>query len=294
MKSIIYNCKNMKAFTFIVAVLLPLAAMAEEKSDTTVNYGKRKVVISGNDWETSVKVLDMKGNEYDKIYEARYSDFTEEKTFFFRSPLLNQQKTRYEPLTPVCFVGLGTVSGSSLGFANSGDLHVRGVGTVEFGIPVMSIEQTDGGDGIGVTWDVSVMMGRIMFKKGYNLGNDENMNAVVKDKADDRYGHLNYFGGRMRLMAHRLFPLWKDRFGVALGCSMDMHGDENSFWKKKKSDRRHAESADLNMRAFGFGIDFQASYNGIVVYAHKSLTAMFNRSVAPAAFPFTVGVGVTF
>lgn len=278
----------------MVAAFLPLVATAEERNDTTVNYNDRQIVISEKKDVMTVKVLDRKGNGYEKSYEARYSDITEEETYFIRSPFYSGKNSRYKPLTPSFFIGCGTLGSSSFGFANNGELHLRGLGNIESGIMVLASEMTDGQRGWGMTYDISLVLGQMMFRKGYNLGNDDSMNSVVKSDTEGRHGNMKYYGMRTRIMVHRLFPLGKDRLGIGLGCSMDMRDDENSYWKTSDSDRRYAESAYLNMRTFGFGLDFQVSHAGFYLYAHKSLTAMFNRSVAPSAYPFTFGLGVTF
>ena len=99
----------------------------------------------------------------------------------------------------------------------------------------------------------------------------------------------------MREMVHYCWPLGKDRFGLGIGCSLEMHQDELSYTSKHKSDgHRDAQSADLNMHPFGFGMDMQLSWNGLFVYAHKSLTPLFDTKHAPKAYPLAFGLGFTF
>lgn len=296
-----------KIIIILLATVLPSAAMAasandereEAKDDTTFVYKGKQVIVSDSDGYTRVRVYDKANNEYKPYYEGRFSDMSEEETFYintvFAPDLYRQLKGRYYPLVPAFYAEMGTVGSGAMSFSNNKALHLRGIGTVEMGLSLFSIEYSEGKRGWGFTHTIDGLVGDINLKKGWGLSNDADYEVSATSQDPEKYGYVVYIGGRMREMAHYLLPVGNDRIGIGMGFSFEYREMMVSYMAENKNKaHRDALSADINMRRFGFGLDFQLSYSGWFMYAHKSLTPMLRTKHSPKAYPFTMGIGFTF
>jgi hypothetical protein len=291
--------------TLIIAALTLFVGSAKasmptqtEKDDTTFVFNGRQIVVNDSDGFTRVKVYDMERNEYKPMYEGHFSDTSEEEVYYIRTvfaPDSYRKSTgRYSPLIPGVYLGIGSIAGTEMGIGNNKAMHLSGISVLEDGISLLSMEYSNGRRGWGVTHTLDLISYTITFQKGWAITNDENYEVTMLQSEDSKRGHVVNLGARMTEMLHYCWPLGKDRFALGLGCSMGLQDCIVSYKMKDGERHRDACSADLRTHQFNFGLDFRMSWNGIMLYAHKQLTPLFDTHHAPRAYPFTVGLGISF
>lgn len=77
---------------------------------------------------------------------------------------------------------------------------------------------------------------------------------------------------------------------VGIGPSLELRWNDHSRYRIGKT--KTTETSDTNMNPIGLNLNVFAGYGALVVYARMALTPLLKTSVAPACYPFSLGVGI--
>lgn len=76
--------------TLLLAVLMPLAAVASEPADTTIIMNNRHIVVNDSAGITRVSVYDNDGTQLTRTYETSFTDGQEVERVYVTSPFIPQ------------------------------------------------------------------------------------------------------------------------------------------------------------------------------------------------------------
>ena len=76
--------------TLLLAVLMPLAAVASEPADTTIIMNNRQIVVNDSAGITRVSVYDNDGTQLTRTYETSFTDGQEVERVYVTSPFIPQ------------------------------------------------------------------------------------------------------------------------------------------------------------------------------------------------------------
>ena len=278
----------MKRLMLCMTCFMVIAAMGQERKDTTVNVGNRKVEIMLDDLETNVRVFDRTGNELVKSKETTFVDGQEVEHVYVSSPFMRFWKKdthTFHAMFPDIYMGVNSLGGGNAMHRHDTRSSEWGFYICKMGIGLNNIKTL----GIAVAAQIGFVHNH--FDKGYVLDNVKGENLVRPNEGVEnvKTSFLKYQFFRLPVMLQ-----WEknpsDRplyFGA--GLSMELRGNEKSRYRA--DGKKHTVTDEVNMNPIGLNLEAAAGISGFSLLFHYGLTKLFKNG--PVCHPFFVGIGWT-
>lgn len=302
-----------KANIFLVALLLMSAStFAQEvaQNDTTIRFKDKIVELEDSIGQMKVKVYDLQGNEYNKLYEGIFADgksyekWTVMEEIGLSLPFMHQTKKskpgRMEPHWAGMGLGFANISDAQYKLNNINGISLKSESSKEFYInlfeKILPLYRNNLGltTGLGFNW------------RNYYLDYNTHFNEVdgVTTLYDAPAG-VEYTYSRLRTF-HLTVPLlleWQPTFGSNRKFFMTagVIGGINTFASQKVKYKDANDNTVRDVVAKGLNVapvtvDFhgQIGYGGWSVYAKYSPFSIFQSQKGPEVRSVSVGAMLNF
>lgn len=276
--------------TLLLAVLMPLAAVASEPADTTIIMNNRQIVVNDSAGITRVSVYDNDGTQLTRTYETSFTDGQEVERVYVTSPFIPQtlgkNRKPMESHYPFFFMGYNLLSDGAMGFSGSTALHTRDSKSWEFGFTLASVAFRLGRN-LALTTAMQTTWAYNHFQGNYVLTTTDGMSSMA-EKEDIRLkkSYIRYNIIRVPIMME-----WsKGNFYAGAGMSIDMRmSDESKYRANKKT---YTETDDINMKPLGLNLEMRMGYGFLMLYGRVGLTPLLKTSSAPKCYSVSFGMGL--
>ncbi len=276
--------------TLLLAVLMPLAAVASEPADTTIIMNNRQIVVNDSAGITRVSVYDNDGTQLTRTYETSFTDGQEVERVYVTSPFIPQtlgkNKKPMESHYPFFFMGYNLLSDGAMGFSGSTALHTRDSKSWEFGFTLASVAFRLGRN-LALTTAMQTTWAYNHFQGNYVLTTTDGMSSLVeKEDIKVKKSYISYSIIRVPVMME-----WSRKsFYAGLGASIDMRmSDESKYRANKKT---YTETDDINMKPLGLNLEMRMGYGFLMLYGRVGLTPLLKTSSAPKCYSVSFGMGL--
>lgn len=222
--------------TLLLAVLMPLAAVASEPADTTIIMNNRQIVVNDSAGITRVSVYDNDGTQLTRTYETSFTDGQEVERVYVTSPFIPQtlgkNRKPMESHYPFFFMGYNLLSDGAMGFSGSTALHTRDSKSWEFGFTLASVAFRLGRN-LALTTAMQTTWAYNHFQGNYVLTTTDGMSSLVeKEDIKVKKSYISYSIIRVPVMME-----WSRKsFYAGFGASIDMRmSDESKYRANKKT-----------------------------------------------------------
>lgn len=276
--------------TLLLAVLMPLAAVASEPADTTIIMNNRQIVVNDSAGITRVSVYDNDGTQLTRTYETSFADGQEVERVYVTSPFIPQtlgkNKKPMESHYPFFFMGYNLLSDGAMGFSGSTALHTRDSKSWEFGFTLASVAFRLGRN-LALTTAMQTTWAYNHFQGNYVLTTTDGMSSLVeKEDIKVKKSYISYSIIRVPVMME-----WSRKsFYAGLGASIDMRmSDESKYRANKKT---YTETEDINLKPLGLNLEMRMGYGFLMLYGRVGLTPLLKTSSAPKCYSVSFGMGL--
>lgn len=276
--------------TLLLAVLMPLAAVASEPADTTIIMNNRHIVVSDSAGITRVSVYDNDGTQLTRTYETSFTDGQEVERVYVTSPFIPQtlgkNRKPMESHYPFFFMGYNLLSDGAMGFSGSTALHTRDSKSWEFGFTLASVAFRLGRN-LALTTAMQTTWAYNHFQGNYVLTTTDGMSSLVeKEDIKVKKSYITYSIIRVPVMME-----WSRKsFYAGLGASIDMRmSDESKYRANKKT---HTQTEDINLNSLGVNLEMRLGYGCLMIYGRAGLTPLLKTSRAPKCYSASFGMGL--
>lgn len=276
--------------TLLLAVLMPLAAVASEPADTTIIMNNRQIVVNDSAGITRVSVYDNDGTQLTRTYETSFTDGQEVERVYVTSPFIPQtlgkNRKPMESHYPFFFMGYNLLSDGAMGFSGSTALHTRDSKSWEFGFTLASVAFRLGRN-LALTTAMQTTWAYNHFQGNYVLTTTDGMSSLVeKEDIKVKKSYISYSIIRVPVMME-----WsKGSFYAGAGMSIDMRmSDESKYRANKKT---YTETDDINMKPLGLNLEMRMGYGFLMLYGRVGLTPLLKTSSAPKCYSVSFGMGL--
>lgn len=276
--------------TLLLAVLMPLAAVASEPADTTIIMNNRQIVVNDSAGITSVSVYKDDGTQLTRTYETSFADGQEVERVYVTSPFIPQtlgkNKKPMESHYPFFFMGYNLLSDGAMGFSGSTALHTRDSKSWEFGFTLASVAFRLGRN-LALTTAMQTTWAYNHFQGNYVLTTTDGMSSLVeKEDIKVKKSYISYSIIRVPVMME-----WsKGSFYAGAGMSIDMRmSDESKYRANKKT---YTETEDINLKPLGLNLEMRMGYGFLMLYGRVGLTPLLKTSSAPKCYSVSFGMGL--
>lgn len=276
--------------TLLLAVLMPLAAVASEPADTTIIMNNRQIVVNDSAGITSVSVYKDDGTQLTRTYETSFADGQEVERVYVTSPFIPQtlgkNKKPMESHYPFFFMGYNLLSDGAMGFSGSTALHTRDSKSWEFGFTLASVAFRLGRN-LALTTAMQTTWAYNHFQGNYVLTTTDGMSSLVeKEDIKVKKSYISYSIIRVPIMME-----WsKGSFYAGAGMSIDMRmSDESKYRANKKT---YTETEDINLKPLGLNLEMRMGYGFLMLYGRVGLTPLLKTSSAPKCYSVSFGMGL--
>lgn len=276
--------------TLLLAVLMPLAAVASEPADTTIIMNNRQIVVNDSAGITRVSVYDNDGTQLTRTYETSFTDGQEVERVYVTSPFIPQtlgkNRKPMESHYPFFFMGYNLLSDGAMGFSGSTALHTRDSKSWEFGFTLASVAFRLGRN-LALTTAMQTAWAYNHFQGNYVLTTTDGMSSLVeKEDIKVKKSYISYSIIRVPVMME-----WsKGSFYAGAGMSIDMRmSDESKYRANKKT---YTETDDINMKPLGLNLEMRMGYGFLMLYGRVGLTPLLKTSSAPKCYSVSFGMGL--
>lgn len=276
--------------TLLLAVLMPLAAVASEPADTTIIMNNRQIVVNDSAGITRVSVYDNDGTQLTRTYETSFTDGQEVERVYVTSPFIPQtlgkNRKPMESHYPFFFMGYNLLSDGAMGFSGSTALHTRDSKSWEFGFTLASVAFRLGRN-FALTTAMQTTWAYNHFQGNYVLTTTDGMSSQVeKEDIKVKKSYITYSIIRVPVMME-----WSRKsFYAGLGASIDMRmSDESKYRANKKT---YTETDDINMKPLGLNLEMRMGYGFLMLYGRVGLTPLLKTSSAPKCYSVSFGMGL--
>lgn len=276
--------------TLLLAVLMPLAAVASEPADTTIIMNNRQIVVNDSAGITRVSVYDNDGTQLTRTYETSFTDGQEVERVYVTSPFIPQtlgkNRKPMESHYPFFFMGYNLLSDGAMGFSGSTALHTRDSKSWEFGFTLASVAFRLGRN-LALTTAMQTTWAYNHFQGNYVLTTTDGMSSLVeKEDIKVKKSYITYSIIRVPVMME-----WSRKsFYAGLGASIDMRmSDESKYRANKKT---YTETDDINMKPLGLNLEMRMGYGFLMLYGRVGLTPLLKTSSAPKCYSVSFGMGL--
>ncbi len=276
--------------TLLLAVLMPLAAVASEPADTTIIMNNRQIVVNDSAGITRVSVYDNDGTQLTRTYETSFTDGEEVERVYVTSPFIPQtlgkNRKPMESHYPFFFMGYNLLSDGAMGFSGSTALHTRDSKSWEFGFTLASVAFRLGRN-LALTTAMQTTWAYNHFQGNYVLTTTDGMSSLVeKEDIKVKKSYISYSIIRVPIMME-----WsKGSFYAGAGMSIDMRmSDESKYRANKKT---YTETEDINMKPLGLNLEMRMGYGFLMLYGRVGLTPLLKTSSAPKCYSVSFGMGL--
>lgn len=276
--------------TLLLAVLMPLAAVASEPADTTIIMNNRQIVVNDSAGITRVSVYDNDGTQLTRTYETSFTDGQEVERVYVTSPFIPQtlgkNKKPMESYYPFFFMGYNLLSDGAMGFSGSSALHTRDSKSWEFGFTLASVAFRLGRN-LALTTAMQTTWAYNHFQGNYVLTTTDGMSSLVeKEDIKVKKSYISYSIIRVPVMME-----WsKGSFYAGAGMSIDMRmSDESKYRANKKT---YTETEDINLKPLGLNLEMRMGYGFLMLYGRVGLTPLLKTSSAPKCYSVSFGMGL--
>lgn len=276
--------------TLLLAVLMPLAAVASEPADTTIIMNNRQIVVNDSAGITRVSVYDNDGTQLTRTYETSFTDGQEVERVYVTSPFIPQtlgkNRKPMESHYPFFFMGYNLLSDGAMGFSGSTALHTRDSKSWEFGFTLASVAFRLGRN-LALTTAMQTTWAYNHFQGNYVLTTTDGMSSLVeKEDIKVKKSYISYSIIRVPVMME-----WSRKsFYAGLGASIDMRmSDESKYRANKKT---YTETEDINMKPLGLNLEMRMGYGFLMLYGRVGLTPLLKTSSAPKCYSVSFGMGL--
>lgn len=276
--------------TLLLAVLMPLAAVASEPADTTIIVDDNRIVVNDSAGITSVSVYKDDGTQLTRTYETSFADGQEVERVYVTSPFIPQtlgkNKKPMESHYPFFFMGYNLLSDGAMGFSGSTALHTRDSKSWEFGFTLASVAFRLGRN-LALTTAMQTTWAYNHFQGNYVLTTTDGMSSLVeKEDIKVKKSYISYSIIRVPVMME-----WSRKsFYAGLGASIDMRmSDESKYRANKKT---YTETDDINMKPLGLNLEMRMGYGFLMLYGRVGLTPLLKTSSAPKCYSVSFGMGL--
>lgn len=276
--------------TLLLAVLMPLAAVASEPADTTIIMNNRQIVVNDSAGITRVSVYDNDGTQLTRTYETSFTDGQEVERVYVTSPFIPQtlgkNRKPMESHYPFFFMGYNLLSDGAMGFSGSTALHTRDSKSWEFGFTLASVAFRLGRN-LALTTAMQTTWAYNHFQGNYVLTTTDGMSSLVeKEDIKVKKSYISYSIIRVPVMME-----WsKGSFYAGAGMSIDMRmSDESKYRANKKT---YTETEDINLKPLGLNLEMRMGYGFLMLYGRVGLTPLLKTSSAPKCYSVSFGMGL--
>ena len=276
--------------TLLLAVLMPLAAVASEPADTTIIMNNRQIVVNDSAGITRVSVYDNDGTQLTRTYETSFTDGQEVERVYVTSPFIPQtlgkNRKPMESHYPFFFMGYNLLSDGAMGFSGSTALHTRDSKSWEFGFTLASVAFRLGRN-LALTTAMQTTWAYNHFQGNYVLTTTDGMSSLVeKEDIKVKKSYISYSIIRVPVMME-----WSRKsFYAGLGASIDMRmSDESKYRANKKT---YTETEDINLKPLGLNLEMRMGYGFLMLYGRVGLTPLLKTSSAPKCYSVSLGMGL--
>lgn len=276
--------------TLLLAVLMPLAAVASEPADTTIIMNNRQIVVNDSAGITRVSVYDNDGTQLTRTYETSFTDGQEVERVYVTSPFIPQtlgkNRKPMESHYPFFFMGYNLLSDGAMGFSGSTALYTRDSKSWEFGFTLASVAFRLGRN-LALTTAMQTTWAYNHFQGNYVLTTTDGMSSLVeKEDIKVKKSYISYSIIRVPVMME-----WSRKsFYAGLGASIDMRmSDESKYRANKKT---YTETDDINMKPLGLNLEMRMGYGFLMLYGRVGLTPLLKTSSAPKCYSVSFGMGL--
>ena len=276
--------------TLLLAVLMPLAAVASEPADTTIIMNNRQIVVNDSAGITRVSVYDNDGTQLTRTYETSFTDGQEVERVYVTSPFIPQtlgkNRKPMESHYPFFFMGYNLLSDGAMGFSGSTALHTRDSKSWEFGFTLASVAFRLGRN-LALTTAMQTTWAYNHFQGNYVLTTTDGMSSLVeKEDIKVKKSYISYSIIRVPVMME-----WSRKsFYAGLGASIDMRmSDESKYRANKKT---HTQTEDINLNSLGVNLEMRLGYGCLMIYGRAGLTPLLKTSRAPKCYSASFGMGL--
>lgn len=276
--------------TLLLAVLMPLAAVASEPADTTIIMNNRQIVVNDSAGITRVSVYDNDGTQLTRTYETSFTDGQEVERVYVTSPFIPQtlgkNRKPMESHYPFFFMGYNLLSDGAMGFSGSTALHTRDSKSWEFGFTLASVAFRLGRN-LALTTAMQTTWAYNHFQGNYVLTTTDGMSSLVeKEDIKVKKSYISYSIIRVPVMME-----WSRKsFYAGLGASIDMRmSDESKYRANKKT---YTETDDINLKPLGLNLEMRMGYGFLMLYGRVGLTPLLKTSSAPKCYSVSFGMGL--
>ncbi len=276
--------------TLLLAVLMPLAAVASEPADTTIIMNNRQIVVNDSAGITRVSVYDNDGTQLTRTYETSFTDGQEVERVYVTSPFIPQtlgkNRKPMESHYPFFFMGYNLLSDGAMGFSGSTALHTRDSKSWEFGFTLASVAFRLGRN-LALTTAMQTTWAYNHFQGNYVLTTTDGMSSLVeKEDIKVKKSYISYSIIRVPVMME-----WSRKsFYAGLGASIDMRmSDESKYRANKKT---YTETEDINLKPLGLNLEMRMGYGFLMLYGRVGLTPLLKTSSAPKCYSVSFGMGL--
>lgn len=276
--------------TLLLAVLMPLAAVASEPADTTIIMNNRQIVVNDSAGITRVSVYDNDGTQLTRTYETSFTDGQEVERVYVTSPFIPQtlgkNRKPMESHYPFFFMGYNLLSDGAMGFSGSTALHTRDSKSWKFGFTLASVAFRLGRN-LALTTAMQTTWAYNHFQGNYVLTTTDGMSSLVeKEDIKVKKSYISYSIIRVPVMME-----WSRKsFYAGLGASIDMRmSDESKYRANKKT---YTETEDINLKPLGLNLEMRMGYGFLMLYGRVGLTPLLKTSSAPKCYSVSFGMGL--
>lgn len=291
----------MKKQLATILMLLPLMGHSQTVSDTTFVYGDKQIVVNDTEDGVDITVLAKDGEEYRKTQETTFVDGKEVTQVYVTSPFLPSKwsnRHHFYCHIPAFSVGYSTMGGRALSFGSADAMHRGGDEKREITITAVDIAfPLNKQHTFGVSMGIQATFVRHCFSEGYGLYKDGNVVSVrpIDELGDGERFKKSYLS--YRVMRFPVFFEFQNTFArsdffVTLGASLEYRFNERS--RVKTNHNTFTPTKDININPIGVSLEAQVGYSMVAVYMRTALTPLMKTSMAPSAYPTSLGIAFIF
>lgn len=293
--TIVVKGKNVVIPDSVISSLLSKSEAAPHVNDTTIVVNGKNIVVSDSAGLTKVSVFGKEGEKLNRIYETSYTNGQEVQRVYVTSPFIPSSLSRNEPSlkphNPIFFIGFSPLGGSIMSFGGNTGMHSRDSKSWEYGLTFteMALRLTH-----NMILNSSLQVGQVHhhFQDNYVLSTTDGITSMKQIEGEHlKKSYISYTYVRIPVMLEWQWCPHKgpDAF-VGIGPSLELRWNDHSRYRIGKT--KTTETSDTNMNPIGLNLNVFAGYGALVVYARMALTPLLKTSVAPACYPFSLGVGI--
>lgn len=301
----------MKTLLVLLVTIFPFSAIAENNSmninDTTLIYNGKRYIIKDAPENISITVFDAEGDNYNRIYDAKYQNGNKQETWqvneiisFPFSELLtkrNEKRHSFKPHWAGLGLGFCNIMNDEFRFINENGLSLNFARSFEITWNIVTfhsqIRNTGWGlvSGIGLDWRNYVMDNEFYFVK-YNK--QILISPVLPDVSLD-YSRLKTVHLNVPLLAEWQSLCLKGRPFVSFGPVIGIK-TYSSLKTMTRYENRKIKEFSKNIYPNPINVDFllQLGYSHLGFYAKYSFFNMIQKNYGPSMNSFSTGFMLYF